>query len=46
MSIQKNLLIGAGVLGVVLVTSKLVSGETPKKNYDVVIGGDDPRYLS
>ena len=46
MSIQKNLLIGAGVLGVVLVTSKLVSGETPKNNDDVVMGGDDPSYLS
>jgi len=34
MSIQKNLLIGAGVLGVVLVTSQLVSGETVKDNDD------------
>lgn len=46
MSFQKNILIGAGVLGVVLVMSKLVSGETPKNNDDVVIGGDDPSYLS
>ena len=34
MSVQKNLLIGAGVLGVVLVTSQLVSGETVKDNDD------------
>ncbi|MHA2036308.1 MAG: hypothetical protein ACW972_02105 [Promethearchaeota archaeon] len=34
MSIQKNLLIGAGVLGVVLVTSQLVSGQTVKDNDD------------
>ncbi len=32
--LQKNLLIGAGVLGVVLVTSQLVSGETVKDNDD------------
>tara|TARA_R100000908_G_C3748396_1_gene143329 strand:- start:694 stop:1227 length:534 start_codon:yes stop_codon:yes gene_type:complete len=34
MSFQKNLLIGVGVLGVVLVTSQLVSGETVKDNDD------------
>lgn len=42
MSLQRNLLIGAGTLGAIMILANVASAETPQK----VVGGDDPSYLS
>ena len=49
MSLQRNLLIGAGALGAVMIISNVVSAETPENNEndkEWIAGTKDPSYLS